>query len=100
LKKSLKRLTLNIINKHRNTSHIIFARNCIQELVSKPTNNGLTQISDDDLIKIETILNRYKKKDNYFKAFIKANLIALDKTVCLNGTSSFISSIIAFVDVL
>jgi hypothetical protein len=49
-------------NKHRNTSHIIFARNCMQELVSKPTNNGLTQISDDDLIKIETILNRYRRK--------------------------------------
>lgn len=49
-------------NRYRNNSHINFARNCMIELMSKPTNNGLTQICNDDLIKIENILIRYKQK--------------------------------------
>jgi hypothetical protein len=49
-------------NRFRNNSHINFAKNCMIELLSKRIGDGVSQITSDDLNKINTILNKYKIK--------------------------------------
>ena len=49
-------------NRFRNNSHINFARNCMIQLMSKTISEGVSQITTDDMNKINSILNKYKKK--------------------------------------
>lgn len=50
----------SIKNRSRKMLYINFARNCMIELVSKKS-GGVNEISSSDLVKIEQILNKYKR---------------------------------------
>jgi hypothetical protein len=48
-------------NKTVNNSHVNFARNCMIQLLTKTLSDGVTQITSQDLDKIDNILRKYKR---------------------------------------